>query len=150
MLTTVLPCFDALEFESVTPTGNQIVVTAATMAPTAVCPLCQQHSSAVQSRYQRTVSDLPLAGSAVVLHMRVRKFFCRVSTCSRRIFTGRLAGIVAPQARCSYGLRAALRRVALALGREGGARLATALARPTSPDTLLRLIRSYPIGGSER
>lgn len=142
MLTTVLPCFDSLRFESVTPADDQIVVTAVATAPTAACPLCRQHSSAVHSRYRRTVADLPLAGVAVVLHIRVRKFFCRVPTCTRRIFTERLAGFAAPHARRSQGLRAALRRVALALGGEGGARLATALAMPTSPDTLLRLIRS--------
>jgi transposase len=73
MLTTVLPCFDYLQFESVTPTDDQIVVTAVTTAPTAACPLCQQHSSAVHSRYQRTVADLPLAGIAVVLHIQARK-----------------------------------------------------------------------------
>ena len=149
MLTRVLPCFDYLQFESVTPTDDHIVITAVTTERTAVCPLCQQPSSAVHSRYQRTVADLPLAGTAVVLHIGVRKFFCHVPTCPRRIFTERMATFVAPYARRSDGLRAALRRVALAVGGEGGARLATALAMPTSPDTLLRLIRSVPLTAPE-
>jgi transposase len=72
-----------------------------------------------------------------------------VPTCPRRIFTERLAAFVASHARRSHGLRAALRRVALAIGGEGGARLATALAMPTSPDTLLRLIRSFPLTAPE-
>jgi transposase len=37
----------------------------------------------------------------------------------------------------------------VALGGEAGARLATALAMPTSPDTLLRLIRSLPLAAPE-
>ncbi len=145
MPSKVFPCFDHLQFESLIPTDDQIIVTAVATAPIAACPLCQQPSSAVHSHYQRTVADLPLAGSAVVLHIRARKFFCRVATCPRRIFTERLPQFVAPHARRSHGLRAALRRVALAIGGEGGARLATALAMPTSPATLLRLIRSVPL-----
>jgi transposase len=144
MLTKVLPCFKYLQFESVTPTDGQIVITAVTTQPTAACALCHQHSQWVHAHYQRTVADLPLAGAPVVLHIRARKFFCRVPACPRRIFTERLAAFAAPQARRSHGLRAALRRVAVALGGEAGARLATALAMPTSPDTLLRLIRSLP------
>jgi transposase len=46
--------------------------------PTAACPLCQQPFGWVHSRYQRTVADLPLGGTDVVLRIRARKFFCRV------------------------------------------------------------------------
>jgi transposase len=99
----------------------------------------------VHSQYRRTVADLPLAGTPVVLHIRARKFFCPTPSCPRRIFTERLPDLVAPHARRSHGLRLALRRVALTTGGEAGARLATALAMPTSPDTLLRLIRSVPL-----
>jgi transposase len=91
------------------------------------------------------VSDLPLGGLPVVLHIHARKFFCRTPSCPRRIFTERLPEFVAPHARRSQGLRAALHRVALATGGEAGARLATALAMPTSLATLLRLIRSVPL-----
>jgi len=91
------------------------------------------------------VSDLPLGGLPVVLHIHARKFFCRTPSCPRRIFTERLPEFVTPYARRSQALRAALRRVALATGGEAGARLAAALAMPTSPATLLRLIRSIPL-----
>jgi transposase len=103
----------------------------------------------VHSYYQRTVADLPLSGVPVVLHIQARKFFCDTASCPRRIFTERLPTFVAPHARRSYGLRMALRRVAIATGGEAGARLATALGMSTSPDTLLRLIRSVPLAALE-
>lgn len=109
MLTTVLPCFDFLQFENLTCTDDPIVITAVTTEPTAACPLCQAPSAALHSRYQRTDADLPLAGLAVVLHLRVRKFFCREPTCPRHIFTERLAEFVAPHARRSQHSHASAR-----------------------------------------
>ena len=91
MLTEILPCFIYLQFEGVTSTDSQIVITAVATPPTAACPLCQQPSRWVHSRYQRTVADLPLAGTDVVLRIRARKFFCRVPSCARRIFTKRIS-----------------------------------------------------------
>jgi hypothetical protein len=45
-----------------------------------VCPNCRHRSSAVHSLYRRTVADLPLAGATLVLHLQVRRFFCRHTT----------------------------------------------------------------------
>jgi transposase len=69
----------------------------------------------VHSRYRRKVADLPLAGRPVVYHITARKFFC------------------------------ALQQIGRATGGEAGARLARALGMPTSPDTLLGLIRALPL-----
>jgi len=149
MLTKVLPCFQYLRFESVSHTADAIMIVAATKRSTAECPLCARRSHRVHSQYRRTVADLPLAGTPVVLHIRARKFFCPTPECPRRIFTERLPVFVAPHARRSQGLRLALRRIAVTTGGEAGARLATALAMPTSPDTLLRLIRSLPLTAPE-
>ena len=69
--------------------------------------------------------------------------FCPVSTCPQRIFCERLS-FVAPHAHRTARLNHALQHISLAVGGEGGARLASALALPTSPDTLLRRIRQLP------
>ncbi len=66
----------------------------------------------------------------------VRKFFCRVPYCERRIFTERLPKIVAPWARTTQRLTMLLRAVAFALGGEAGARLAKRIGLATSPATL--------------
>jgi hypothetical protein len=59
-------------------------------------------------------------------------------------FAERLPGIAPAAARRTARQRERLTDLALALGGEGGSRLATKLGMPVSPDTLLRLIRSAP------
>ena len=73
--------------------------------------------------------------------LSVRKFFCDVAACARRIFTERLPGGVAPYARRATRLTDILRLLAFALGGEASARLVERLGLTTSPTTLLRLIR---------
>ena len=106
------------------------------------CPLCQRRSRDQHSHYTRTVADLPCTGERVILHLRVRRFRCRVRWCRRRIFAERLPDLVVPFARRTTRLSAHLLRTALALGGEGGAVHATAEGAPVSARTLLRLIRA--------
>ncbi len=103
--------------------------------------MCGTWSEAVHSRYQRTIAALPWGRQAVQLRLRVREFFCRQPTCSRRIFTERLPAVVAPYARRSRRLPEVVRLLACALGGELGARVVAGLGMATSPATLLRLIR---------
>jgi transposase len=114
-------------------------------APTAACPRCAVSSSSIHSRYQRHLTDLSWGRRAVHLHLIVRKFRCRNPTCARRIFTERLPALVAAYARKTGHLVAALRAIGVALGGNAGARLAAHLRLPTSPSTLLRLVRAAPM-----
>jgi transposase len=114
-------------------------------APTAACPRCAVSSSSVHSRYQRHLTDLPWRTHAVQLQLTVRKFFCRNSTCTRRMFTERLPDVVAVYARNTSRVVAALRAIGVALGGNAGARLAARLQLPTSPATLLRLVRAAKV-----
>lgn len=52
-----------------------------------------------------TLADLPWAGTPVVIHLKVRKFFCRNVACPRRIFTERLPPMVASYHRQTQRLR---------------------------------------------
>ncbi|MDQ2762144.1 MAG: transposase family protein, partial [Pseudomonadota bacterium] len=63
------------------------------------CPCCRHRSRRVRSFYHRTLTDLACGGHAVTLHVRVRRFACRIHRCQRRIFAERLANLVAPFAR---------------------------------------------------
>jgi hypothetical protein len=114
-------------------------------APTAACPRCALLSSSIHSRYQRHLTDLPWGTHAMHLQLTVRKFFCRNPTCARCIFTERLPDFVAAYARNTSRVVAALRAIGMALGGNAGARLATRLRLPTSPATLLRLVRTAPV-----
>ncbi len=106
------------------------------------CPDCAVPSSAVHSRYQRHLTDLPWGMHAVHLQLIVRKFVCRQPTCARRIFTERLPDVVAPSARKTTRLIAVLQALGIALGGQAGARLAARLWLSTSAATLLRLVRA--------
>jgi transposase len=113
--------------------------------PTACCPCCTMPSSAVHSRYQRHLTDLPWGARPVRVHLTVRTFVCRHAACVRRIFTERLPDLVAAYARKTSRLVAALQAIGLALGGQAEARLAARLHLSTSPPTLLRLVRAAPV-----
>jgi transposase len=115
-----------------------------TTAPTAYCPDCAVPSSAVHSRYQRRLTDLPWGTRAVCIQLTVRKFLCRNRVCGRHIFTERLPELAATYARKTTRLLTALQAIGIALGGQAGARLAARLALPTSAATLLRLVRATP------
>jgi transposase len=114
----------------------------ATKGDEAPCPLCHQPSQSVHSSYKRTLADLPWNGIAVRLHLTTRRFFCRTTECSRRIFTERLPGIAAPYARRTLRLTQVLEVIGFAVGGEAGARVLRHLALQISPDAVLDLLRA--------
>ena len=145
LLTKVFPQLKHFHLDDIDIDGDTMSISATAKKASARCPVCGRRSRSVHSWYARTVSDLPVAHAVVVLRLRVRRFFCKVPACPRRIFTERLPELVAPHGRWSQGLRAAARQIGFALGGEAGARLAQALGMRTSPDTLLNLIRAAPL-----
>jgi transposase len=68
------------------------------------CPVCGSAATRIHSRYQRRLADLPSTGQPVRILLTVRKFFCDLSTCPRKIFTERLASFVTPSARVTARL----------------------------------------------
>ncbi len=92
----------------------------------------------------RAIADLPWMGCAVHLELHVRRFFCCNPVCARHIFTERLPTVVAPYARCTTRLTDVFTLIGFALGGEAGKRLVQGMGLASSPDTLLRLIRSKP------
>lgn len=141
LATNLLPLDHDLRLDDVSIGPDQIVAILVAMSPRGTCPVCGTWSETVHSLYQRTIADLPWGQQTVQLRLRVRKFFCRQPTCSRRIFTERLPAVVAPYARRTRRLTEIVRLLAFALGGELGARIVERLGMATSPATLLRLIR---------
>lgn len=107
----------------------------------AECPRCGRLSTRVHSYYTRAVADLPWHGVAVRLELRTRRFRCKNSLCTKRIFCERLPRVVAHYGRRTMRLDDALRLIGFLLGGEAGARAAARLAIAASPDTLLRRVR---------
>jgi transposase len=114
-------------------------------APAAACPRCAEPSSSVHSRYQRQLMDLPWGPLAVRIRLLGRKFVCRNPACTCHICTQRVPELVAPNARKTHWLIAALQATGVALCGQAGARLAHRLGLPASRDTLLRLVRRLPL-----
>lgn len=122
-----------------------LVVVAQSRRGGARCPDCGRTSRAVHSRYCRRPADLPALGREVRISLRVRRFYCRDAACPRRTFAERFGALLAPFARRTRRLGAALARIGVALGGAAGARLARELAMPVSGDTLLRAVRGLPL-----
>jgi transposase len=118
-----------------------VTIYASTTNLTAECPLCKQLSRRIQGCYTRTLADLPWCGTPVRLRVRVRKFFCDLPSCERRVFAERLEDVARVYARGTDRQREALEWIAFTLGGKAGARLAHQLGLHVSPDTLLNRIR---------
>src|SRR5215210_8945137 len=96
------------------------------------CPRCHRPSSRLHSYYTRHIADLPWHGVAVKLELRTRRFRCKNSLCTKRVFCERLPRVVAHYARKTVRLDEALRLIGFLLGGEAGARAALKLAMKTS------------------
>ena len=145
LLRPLLPDHRSLALDEVRLTPDGITVFVASMLPNNRCPLCDQSSTRVHSRYQRKLADLPWQGLAVRIYWCSRKFFCDNSACPQRVFTERLPDVAKPYARKTCRMAAVFGALGFACGGEGGARLAERLGMPVSPDTLLRFIRRQPL-----
>ena len=64
----------------------------------AACPGCQSISRSRHSRYWRSLKDLPVQGTQVILRLRLGRWRCPNARCQRRIFTERLSKICGPYA----------------------------------------------------
>ncbi len=148
-VTSFLPHLKSIKVETVTVTDQGISLIAVTTHKRARCPLCQRWSTRIHSRYGRVIADQPWAGRPVSIHLRARRFFCLNRPCPQRIFAERLPHLVATHGRQSQPLRAALRRVGLAVGARAGARLAAPLGMPISARSLLRVVHSAPLPTTE-
>ena len=114
-------------------------------AATARCPTCGRRSRRVHSRYRRRITDEPLGGRQIIIHLHVRRFFCAGRRCPRRTFAEQAPALASRYARRSVPLAGALQQIGLALGGRPGARLSASLHRPVSRTTLLRLVRTLPL-----
>src|SRR5258708_22871680 len=128
--------------EGLEVTGIEVVdeVLTITMVSTQLqpcCPLCGKHAVRVHSRYTRQMTDLPCGGQRVRLLVLVRKCFCKVLTCARKIFAERITPFVAPWARVTARLFQIVQAIGFATGGMPGSRLAERLGIQTSWMTIL-------------
>jgi transposase len=121
-----------------------LTLTAVSMQLYPCCPLCGVCASRVHSHYTRRLTDLPCAGQSVCLLVCVRKFFCQVSTCARKIFAERLTPFAQPWARVTQRLYQIVQVLGLATGGRLGVRVTDRLGIQTCRTTILRRIMALP------
>ena len=88
-----------LQLDDIRFAAPELIVTATARRRVVACPKCGHASTRVHSKYRRTFADLPWHGLRVRFDVKVRKFFCDLPGCQRRIFTERLPKTAAPYAR---------------------------------------------------
>src|SRR5262249_43928487 len=136
----IIPDLSDLVLEQVSVT-NEVTITVRAASPTAPCPCCGTICKRIQSRYTRTLRDLPASGRPVHLLVHVRRFFCQEKSCPRKIFAERFPALTLPRVKFTRRLQETLRELGFALGGEAGARLGKQLSIPGSPETILRLVK---------
>jgi transposase len=145
----IFPDLPSIEVEGV-EVAEEIILTLRTTSPTASCPSCGTASSRIQSRYTRTLRDLPSVGHPIRLVMQVRRFFCQKHICAQKIFAERLPDLCRPHAQRTTRLQKALCELGLKIGGQAGADVGQELGLSGSRDTILRLVRqSQPSAQAE-
>jgi transposase len=107
----------------------------------AVCPGCQSISRSRHSRYWRSLKDLPVQGTQVMLRLHLGRWRCRNAGCQRRIFTERLPKVCAPYTQQTTRTSEIIAAMGHALGGRPGERLMRRLGMPVSADTLIRQVK---------
>lgn len=131
-----------LQLAEVRFAAPELIVTATARRRAVACPKCGHSSTRVHSRYRRTLADLPWHVLRVRLDVRVRRFFCDVPRCQRRIFTERIPKTASPYSRRTVRATSTLEAIGVALGGRAGAGLAEALGLAGAPSEILSTLSS--------
>lgn len=141
---TAFSHLSALTLDEVVVDDGVMTFSARTATRRAICPGCGTVSGRVHGGYRRRLADVAVSGHRTVIDLLVRRFICPGEECDRRTFVEQVDGLTERFARRTASLHGTLERVALALGGRPAARLAAHLFIPTSPNSLLRLLRKLP------
>jgi transposase len=89
--------------------------------------------------------DLSVGEYSVVLHLTVRKFYCRNKKCHRKIFVEQPGKEVSSHARMTQRTKHKLEKILIETSANKGALLSRFINTPVSPSTALRIVRSIPM-----
>lgn len=142
--TPLLPLPAGLEITSISMVEQELHIRVTSNRLNSLCPLCSIPSSAIHSYYRRKPLELPCVGQTVRLLLSVKKFFCRVASCPRKIFTERLPELIEPSSRLTTRLRTIVQAICVTFNAKGGARLGEQLGISLSRKTLLHSLHLMP------
>src|SRR6266699_3307799 len=135
---------EGLEVTHIEVIDGILTISAVSTHQSACCPLCSSVGTRVHGHYTRTIADLPCAGQPVRLLVQVRKFFCDVTGCARKIFAERIAPFVEPWARVTTRLSESVQVIGFATGGMLVVRVTDRLAIQTCWMTILRRMMALP------
>jgi transposase len=147
--TPLLPLPDQLEITSISDFQDELLVRVTSNHTSSLCPVCSTPSFSIHSYYRRKPLELPCAGRGVRLLLCVKKFFCCVEACPRKIFTERLSELIEPSSRLTTRLRTLVQAICAAFNAKGGTRLGEQLGIHFTRETFLRsllLLPTPPVG----
>jgi transposase len=146
----ILSLPEGLEVTDIDVIDGVLTISAVSTHTSACCPLCSSLATRIHGHYTRTIADLPCAGQPVRRLLHVRKFFCEVTTCARKIFVERIAPFVEPWARVTTRLSESVQVIGLATGGMLGARVTDRLGIQTCPIAILRRMMALPTAPVEQ
>ncbi|MEW1552083.1 transposase family protein, partial [Streptomyces tsukubensis] len=89
----LFPHLSRVVVDTIAVVGTSLRIRARCAGPDGVCPACGTSSGRVHSRYARTLADTAVAGRAVGIELRVRRFFCDDAACGKRTFAEQVDGL---------------------------------------------------------
>ncbi len=99
---------EGLDTISVSEATDELQIRVVSNRAFSLCPLCSIPSHALPSYYRSKPADLPCTGRPIRLLLTVRKFFCRNTSCPRKVFAERLPELIEPASRLTIRMREAL------------------------------------------
>ena len=124
---------------------NNIVLHAYSPKKSCKCPLCNRLSSQVRSSYTRKLMDLPSGGHPVSIVLKVRKFKCTNTHCTRKIFSERYPDYTKSYSRKTNRVVEHLSSILVEVSSRKGSYLSGLNQMKQSPSTCLRMVSSIPI-----
>ena len=125
--------------------GKQIFIPGNSRKRNAKCPCCAHKSSSVHSSYIRTLRDLSVGEYSVIIHLTVRKFYCRNTGCKQKIFAEQPGREIKSYARMTQRTKRKLENILIETSANKGALLSSLINTPVSPSTALRIVCAIPI-----
>ncbi len=142
--TPLLPLPDGLEITSISETEHELLVRVTSNRMSSPCPVCSAPSFSIHSYYCRKPFELPCTGRSIRLLLSVKKFFCRMASCPRKIFTERLPELIEPSSRLTTRLRTLVQTICAAFNAKGSACLGEQLGIHFTRETFLRSLHLLP------
>jgi transposase len=66
---------------------SAVTINASVKSRRSRCPTCGRYSNSVHDYYYRYITDIQVLQNSTLIILKTRKFQCRNSKCSRRVFT---------------------------------------------------------------